>query len=369
MQLRLATYNLNNLFERPRLLELPRQQGFSAEAKSVLEDIAKLAALLESGSYAGAAGTQIVALLKQYGFAKTNGGNPWFELQQARGKLYSVGKNGLVLKAAGRGAWLGWIEVKRENVDDAAVQNTARVVAAVNADVLCTVETESRPAMDRFNTQALRPAKAAYPHFLLVDGNDPRGIDVGLYSRFPIRSVRSHVDDTSTGKDKKPHRVFSRDCPEFEVALPGGRTLWMLANHFKSQGYGAPAGNDAKRLQQTTRVREILGRFDLKKDLVAVAGDFNAEPESTSLAPLLTVPHLRDVFASSAFGSQPRWTYHGGKQQLDYLLLSAPLFAAVKAAGIERRGLWMKGVTPFPAVTGAANAASDHAAVWADVEI
>lgn len=366
MKLRLASYNLNNLFQRPRLFELP---GFSATAKAVLTDVERLTTLLDKESYAGPTGGEIATLLKKYGFAKRNGGNDYFEVQQARGKLFSVGANGLTLKAAGRADWLGWVEVKREDVDGGAVQNTARVISAVDADVLCTVETESRPAMERFNTQALRPLKADYPHYLLVDGNDPRGIDVGLYSRFPIRCVRSHVDDTYTGKDRKAYRIFSRDCPEFEVSLPDGRTLWVLANHFKSQGYGTPAGNDAKRLKQTTRLRDILGRFDLKKDLVVVAGDFNADPASKSLAPLLTVPHLRDVFDAPVFAGQPRWTYHTGKQQLDYLLVSAPLFAALKAAGIERRGLWKKDEPHFPEITGPANAASDHAAVWADVEI
>lgn len=365
MKLRLASYNLNNLFQRPKLFELP---GFSATAKAVLTDIERLTSLLERDSYAGAVGVEIVALLKKHGFA-TAKGNPWFEVQQVRGKLFSAGKKGLTLKAAGRGDWLGWVELTREKVDDEATRNTARVVAAVKADVLCVVETESRPALERFNVQALKPLKAHYPHFLLIDGNDPRGIDVGVYSRFPIRCVRSHVDDTFTGQDGKPYRVFSRDCPEYEITLPDGRALWVLANHFKSQGYGTPASNDAKRLKQTTRVREILKSFDLKKDLVVVAGDFNADPANASLKPLLTTPHLRDAFDAPPFAGQPRWTYHTGKQQLDYLMLSAPLFAAVKTVGAERRGMWKKSEVHFPEVTGLQNAASDHAAVWAEVEI
>ena len=362
MNLRLATYNLNNLFQRPRVLQLA---GFSAKARTVLEDIDRLAALLERDSYAGATGQDIIALLKKYGFAQA-GAREWFDVNQAKGKLFSASKGALKLTAAGRGDWLGWVELTRESVDDEATRNTGRVIAAVQPDVLCVVEAESRPALDRFNRQVLKPLQAAFAHVLLVDGNDPRGIDVGVYSRHAIPSVRSHVDDTYTGKDKKPHPVFSRDCPEYEIALPGSRTLWLLANHFKSQGYGTPAGNDAKRLAQTKRVREILGRFNLQQDWVAVAGDFNAAPASASLSPLLTVPHLRDVFDSPKFLGQPRWTYHAGKQQLDYLLVSEPLFAAIQTVGIERRGQWMKTQPHFPEVTGPANEASDHAAVWAD---
>ncbi len=366
MQFRLATFNLNNLFQRPKLLQLA---GFSPTARPVLEDIDRLTALLALDSYAGQTGQDIVALLKKYGFASGKG-NEWFDLNQAKGKLFSVSKqNGLSLRVGGRGDWLGWVELTGVTVDDEASRNTGRVIAAARADILGVVEAESRPALDRFNQQVLRPQHADFPHVLLIDGNDPRGIDVGLYSRHEIRSVRSHVDDSYTDTAGHTHTIFSRDCPEFEIALPGNKTLWWLANHFKSQGYGTPAANDARRLKQTARVREILGRYNLKKDWVVVAGDFNANPQSASLQPLLTVPHLRDVFAWPGFQGQPRWTYHAQKQQLDYLLVSDPLFAALQGVGVERRGMLVKNEPHFAQVTGPQNEASDHAALWAEFNL
>ncbi|MBI3885142.1 MAG: endonuclease/exonuclease/phosphatase family protein [Opitutae bacterium] len=366
MKLRLATYNLNNLFRRPKLLQLA---GFSPAAKAVLDDIDRLTTLLARDNYTGTTGQEIVALLTRYGFASGKG-NPWFGLNLAKGKLFSVSKQkALSLKVAGRGDWIGWVELKSEDVDDESTRNTGRVIAAVQADILGVVEAESRPALVRFNDQVLKPQHAEYPHAQLVDGNDPRGIDVGLYSRHEIRSVRSHVDDSYKDTAGRAHTIFSRDCPEYEIALPGKKTLWWLANHFKSQGYGTPQSNDARRLRQTARVREILGRYDLKKDWVVVAGDFNADPASASLKPLLTVPHLRDVFEFAGFKQQPRWTYHSGKQQLDYLLGSDPVFAAIQAVGIERRGMLVKNEARFSQVTGPQNEASDHACVWADLAL
>lgn len=366
MKIRLATYNLNNLFRRPKLLQLP---GFSPVAKAVLTDVDRLTNLLASDDYTGQTGQDIIALLTKYGFASGKG-NPWFEINQAKGKLYSVSKQKvLTLKVASRGEWIGWVELKTEEVDDESTRNTGRVVAAVQADILGVVEAENRPALVNFNAQILKTQHADFSHVQLIDGNDPRGIDVGLYCRHEIRSVRSHVDDFYNDTAGRPHTIFSRDCPEYEIVLPGGKTLWWLANHFKSQGYGTPASNDARRLRQTTRVKEILARFDLKKDLVVVAGDFNAAPASASLKPLLTVPRLHDVFDWAGFANQPRWTYHSGKQQLDYLLVSDPLFAAIQAVGIERRGQLLKKEPHFSTVTGPQNEASDHACVWADVEI
>ncbi|KAF0174936.1 MAG: hydrolase [Limisphaerales bacterium] len=372
MKLRLATYNCNNLFRRAAALQL---EGFSPQAKAVLQEVAALSELLARDSYAGPVGGRILKLLVKYDqhLAKRTKHNRWFSINMVKGKLFKVPKGGQlpVLAAAGRGDWLGWVELTRETVDETSTQNTARVIQSLDADVLCVVEVEDRLTLERFSAELLKPLApaAAYAHAMLIDGNDPRGIDVGVLSRFPVASVRPHVDDTFTGQDQKPYRVFSRDCPEYEVTLPEGRTLWLLANHFKSQGYGSQASNDAKRQRQAERVREILRRFDLKRDLVAVAGDLNGTPDSAPLQPLLRTPGLNDVLKSPIFNG-PVWT-HGGRQQLDYLLVSTPLFKRLKSVGIERRGIFQKppaGQPPahLPTVTNGTTQASDHAAVWAE---
>ena len=377
MPLRLATFNANNLFQRTKVFQL---EGFSAEAAKVLEDLQKLEELLAMASYAEPTGTAIVKLLKKYEFdnSRLMPEDRWFQINEVRGKLFRVKrvpagaktKSEIELVATGSSSWMGWIELVRQNVNAVSTDNTARVIQAINADVLCLVEVEDRHTLDRFNRLTLKKFKASFGHNLLIDGNDPRGIDVGLLSRFPIRSVRSHIDDMAP---KKRSPIFSRDCPEFEVELPDGRTLWVLVNHFKSQGYGAQAANDAKRLAQATRVRELLSRFDLTRDLVVVAGDFNGLPTSAPLKPLLTTPGLFDVLKSPLHNG-PSWTYHDGRQQIDYLLVSQPLFAKLSSVGVERRGLFHKtnfgGKFPhFPEVSNETTQASDHAAVWAEFQI
>ncbi len=115
---------------------------------------------------------------------------------------------------------------------------TAQVMTDLRADILTVVEAESRPALLEFNNTML-PARGGTPfnHVMVIDGNDERGIDVGLMSAadFAIDTIRSHVDD----KDKQGELIFSRDCPEFTIPLPDGQTLLVLVNHFKSKGYGA----------------------------------------------------------------------------------------------------------------------------------
>lgn len=60
-------------------------------------------------------------------------------------------------------------------------------------------------------------------------------------------------------------------------------------------------------------------------------------------------------------------------QKIDYLLLSPDLFARTESGGIFRLGIWGgKNGTLFPhypEITKASEAASDHAAIWAECDI
>ncbi len=362
--MRVATYNVENLFSR-----ISAMAG-SDETKNaaVLEDVATLEKLIALPVYSDADKTQILQLLKKH---KALGSSGPFFLQQTRRSLVSTAGK---IVADGRGDWMGWIEWRRELVGAPAIENTGRIINEVKADVMCLVEVESRPVLREFNRTALKAAP--YPHAMLIDGNDDRGIDVGLVSRWPILDMRSHVDDPDT-VTRQP--VFSRDCAEFQIDLPGNKSLWILVNHFKSRGYGSKAANDAKRQKQATRVSEILRRFDLKKQWVIVAGDFNELPTSASLAPLLQCEGLRNSFDKLP-ASTDRWTHRDDatpskNQPIDYLLVSDALWPLLSEVQIERRGLWATAkktrakYPPLATVTGDTSAASYHAAVWAEFKL
>ena len=70
------------------------------------------------------------------------------------------------------------------------------MIADVNADVLAIVEAEDRPGLMRFNKIVLAESPAA-PYFrvMLIDGNDERGIDVGIMTReaYPIDAIMAVV--------------------------------------------------------------------------------------------------------------------------------------------------------------------------------
>jgi hypothetical protein len=149
-----------------------------------------------------------------------------------------------------------------------------------------------------------------------------------------------------------------------------------LVNHLKSKGGGTQASSNARRLAQATRVAEIYKsrRADGWKR-VAVVGDLNVTPGSAPLDPLLNGTDLKDVSQHPAYIQDGRTgTFQTSKDKFDYPLLSPELFDAVTQAGLNRSGVWHgpKVQEPWPMLdklTTEEYAASDHAAIWADITL
>ena len=370
--MRLASFNVENMFDRAIALNTASW----AEGRPVLEAHRQLNAILNKARYTAADKGKILQLLEAHGMLKSDEG-AMMRLRKIRGQLLRRPRRGAVeVVAEGRDSWVGWVELKTEAVDERATENTARVIAAMDADVLGVVEAEDRTTLSLFNRK-LMPAIQAEPYaqVMLIDGNDDRGIDVGLLTKegFPVRSIRTHIYDADDAGV-----IFSRDCAEYEIGLPSGQSLWVLINHFKSKGFGKPADNDAKRRRQAQRVRDIVAeRLADGHDLVAVIGDLNDTPESTPLEPLLAAGSpLRDVADHPHFDDGGRPGTHGNctaGTKLDYILLSPALFSLVRAGAIERRGMWGgKNGTLWPRfaeVSQAIHAASDHAGLWVDLDL
>jgi endonuclease/exonuclease/phosphatase family metal-dependent hydrolase len=349
---RLASFNVENLFSRAKVLNLDDE----TVGDDALAGIGELQSLLRKTKYTETVKKDIIKLF--------NGLKQFITIEENRGKLFKKKNYQIVgVSASGAGDWDGGIAFKRAKFSDLSRENTAKVIKAVKADVLCIVEAEDLPSLRAFDSHLLN---SRYKYEMLIDATDPRGIDVGLYSKFPIGGVWTHMYK----------KVFSRDCLEVEIELPNGQILYVLCNHFKSRGYGAQATNDAKRRRQAEEVAEILKQYDLKKDWVVVAGDLNDSPTRPpyTLKPLLGVGNLYDVLELQ-YPQQPdrRWTYHyKAFEQIDYILVSDPLKRRLRAAGVERRGIaGLKKLTngqeeEFDSVTHWRNAASDHGAVWAE---
>ncbi|MEU0740859.1 endonuclease/exonuclease/phosphatase family protein [Streptomyces sp. NPDC006134] len=368
MTIRIATFNVENLFRRPHVFALDD----AAERQRILEDFALLVSLLDHETYTDEDKETVVGILERHDAADSQSRDRPIVVNQTRGgaKLFKAGQGGgIEITAKGRAHWVGWAELVRDDVNGEALQNTGRVIAEVDADILLAVEVEDRLTLERFNNQVLagRMGEKRYPFNMLIDGNDSRGIDIGLLSRRPVTSVRSHIFDGAPGRPP----VFSRDCPEFEVELGDGQPLWVLGNHFKSKGFGAPAVSAKKREAQARRVKEIYEDALRRTPLVTVAGDLNDSPDSEPIGLLLDTG-LRDAMSHSGYTGPPG-TYGTGnslRQKIDYLMFSPDLFEAVRAVEVERRGIWAPDTfDSFPTVTSKTTQASDHAALYADLDV
>jgi hypothetical protein len=66
----------------------------------------------------------------------------------------------------------------------------AERVKSMDPDVLAVQEVEDIDTLRRFNRDELA---GLYPHTVLIEGNDPRLIDIGLLSRLPLGAAATII--------------------------------------------------------------------------------------------------------------------------------------------------------------------------------
>jgi endonuclease/exonuclease/phosphatase family metal-dependent hydrolase len=285
---------------------------------------------------------------------------------------------------------------------------TALAIRQGRPDVLLLQEVESMHALRRFHDLYLtRLGAPAMAHMAVLEGNDSRGIDVGVLSRLPLESLTSHKDLTldtlyrggfvwerfglhrrTIERDRlfgdPEMRVFRRDCLEVRLEIEG-RPLLLFNCHFKAIDPDRKQTR-AFRVAESYAVRHLIetrARARGIEDWI-VAGDFNdfhhrdgvALP-GHGLAPLLESGLVVDPM--ELLPPEERWThfYPGDRSynQIDFLLLSPALAARNAEARPElvREGLPYRAersqVPRFPRVGWDRPKASDHAPVTIEIEV
>lgn len=119
--MKLASYNVENLFMRARALSGP---GFSAEGREILKAQADINAILGKDKYTEPDKKRIVKLLDTLGLKKSDE-NKFAILRQNRGHLVKrpSGKP-IEIVADGRDDWIGWVDLTLEQVNEEATRNT-----------------------------------------------------------------------------------------------------------------------------------------------------------------------------------------------------------------------------------------------------
>ena len=226
------------------------------------------------------------------------------------------------------------------------------VIAAMNPDIAVLQEIENLAVLEDLVATELG---GAYPHIATVNGNDIRGIDVGVISKVPIASIVSHKDDSFALKGTQgPEYRYSRDCLEVHLDY-NGRKVVLLGVHFKAKD--SDAQNAVKRLAEAQHTRAIADALEAEDTgrAIAVLGDFNDTPGSPPYLAVLGEGTAQYEDAPDHVPSGSRWTYdYQGKLELiDHQMSNGRLAALLDPASVViRHGADVE-------------AASDHAPILA----
>jgi endonuclease/exonuclease/phosphatase family metal-dependent hydrolase len=213
-------------------------------------------------------------------------------------------------------------------VVEARLDAVATVLVRLDADVVLLQEVERWPLLLRL------ASRASYPEARLLEGNDPRGIDVALLSRWPVTRYQGHASERAA--DGGP--LWPRDAVDAEVAL-GRARLRVVGTHLSSH-LSDPEGE--RREGQATRLRELADGAAAEDPgaLVVVGGDLNDEAAAPALAPLFGDGRWEDGAGGGETGAAPAapaaWTWSDGRLRaaLDHLSVRAAQRGALVAGWV-----------------------------------
>ena len=199
------------------------------------------------------------------------------------------------------------------------------VLRRVDADVVVLQEVETLALLERLAAGPL--AGAGYAAHL-VDGRDPRGIDVGVLARVPVRRYASHLEDRAPDGT----RPWSRDLVEVHLER-AGREVVLLGAHLVSR---LDPADDGRRRLQAAALRGVLDgvRAAGATRLVLALGDLNDEAGSQALAPLLADGGLEDLGARLAPADAWTWGGGGARERIDFALVPRPDGAAITSVAV-----------------------------------
>lgn len=245
--------------------------------------------------------------------------------------------------------------------DQAKTAEVAQRIINMDVDVLAVQEVENIDILRDFNRNHL---SNLYSYQILIEGNDPRLIDVGVLSKLPVGAVTSF--QTAVHPDRPDQTVFGRDLLEVEIfnANRTQKLFTLYINHLKSHygdddnGGQGKVDNDTRRQQQAEMISDIVGNRMRANSRYIIVGDMNDTPTATPLQPMLTIdnnplfnalsnPVETRPAKNETSGPNPNttsWTYRHKEsgQPAEHLLydqiwLSPALAGAFQAATIDRR--------------------------------
>jgi len=218
-----------------------------------------------------------------------------------------------------------------------ALYALAKMIKAVNADILALEEVENRGFLEDFCAAYLDGM--GYNNIVLIESNNSyhngRGIDVALVARVPLLSATTHqyreFAVTNGGSTR-----FHRDMLQVRAQPRGFPDVHLFVVHAPSRMGGQQRSEPLRLAEARAGVAILAEQFAGKTDAwVVVLGDFNDEPKNASLGVYESNPGvpLRRVPALDAHGKPNTWMKDGSPYPpacFDNILLSRPAGAQLK---------------------------------------
>lgn len=165
---------------------------------------------------------------------------------------------------------------KSERSLDALAESLERM----EADVVSFQELSSQETLEK-DLLSRRGLAEKYPHIAWTEGNDQRGIRVGIISKYPFTMVESHADHKIPFVDGSGEGKFSRDLLRVDINTDADpeADLSVYTTHFKSRRPADPGqvDSDVRRLSEGTETRKIVEQemAEFPNRMFVVTGDMN----------------------------------------------------------------------------------------------
>lgn len=370
--MKIATFNIQNLFHRDKcLIEKPF-------GKCLTDWMQELDTLMRKSNNTISEQERIRELSFLIGFEKSSP-KPYAVLRKKAGYLYMKGVHHSTESKAGELTnWNGWIELQTVPIHPIAIDNKARVIADVNADVLLLQEIEDRASLEEFNQLVLPKFDCLpYDQSFVIQNKVNNGMENAILLRdgFKLQSIKTY----NIGNNLDHHTLL-----QYEITTPTFQTIWILSTNLTKSQKDEEAAHSLRKEQILKIVKIYESLIEEGKKNVVLAGTFSAPSYCDSLSPLFQETELNDITKHFSFevdcdeGVDAKYfrlgAYRKGVniRQQDYLLLSPSLVNEMLDSGLNRKAIWQEKRpkwSNYKTVTNNNNAASEHPIIWGNLNL
>lgn len=210
----------------------------------------------------------------------------------------------------------------------------AESIDRLDADVLSLQELSSKETLEN-HVLSRRGLAEKYPYVAYIKSHDPRGINVGIISKYPFTQVTSHQDEPVKYVDGSGEGRFSRDLLRVDLNLDKDpeAEMTVYTTHSKSRRPSDPGetSSDIKRLSEATTARQIVEREmkEFPNRFFVVTGDLNDNTDDASVQALLnpksgepwldSLDHLSEK-ERNTWPANPNQTHGHDPEQFDHII-------------------------------------------------